>query len=183
VTSPAALLDFFKKGEVPRDVRLLAAKGGLETRAQEQLAIIVHLVNDPDEEIRSAAEATLRRVPSEPLMKVLALPDTPIALREFFAARGVAPAPAAGPAVEVDEPLVNIESVESAEDGDQGDPGDPREEDEGDARETATQAVAKMGFTQRLKAAVKGTREMRAEQPQAERTGSRIDRAHDQRLR
>ena len=37
---PTPLLDFFKRGEVARDVRLSAAKGELAPRAYEQLAIL-----------------------------------------------------------------------------------------------------------------------------------------------
>jgi len=167
VSASSPLLDFFKKGEVPRDVRLLAARGGLETRAQEQLAIIVHLLDDADQDIRTTAEATLGVIPVESLKKLLARSDTPVALREFFAARGVAPAAAAQPPPQADEkadaddPLVSAESaadeaddfeVQGAEDANQAE----------DGRETVTQKIAKMGFTQRLKAAVKGTREMRS---------------------
>ena len=49
---PTPLLDFFKRGEVARDVRLEAAQGTLAPRAYEQLAILVLLVEDPDREIR-----------------------------------------------------------------------------------------------------------------------------------
>ena len=45
---PTPLLDFFKRGEVARDVRLLAAQGALAPRAHEQLAILVLLLEDPD---------------------------------------------------------------------------------------------------------------------------------------
>ena len=44
---PTPLLDFFKRGEVARDVRLLAAQGALAPRAHEQLAILVLLLEDP----------------------------------------------------------------------------------------------------------------------------------------
>ena len=39
--SLSPLLDFFKRGEVERDVRLLAAQGALAPRAHEQLSILV----------------------------------------------------------------------------------------------------------------------------------------------
>src|SRR5207342_2358452 len=51
VTGPTPLLDFFKRGEVPRDVRLLAAQGALAPRALEQLSILVLLLEDADEEV------------------------------------------------------------------------------------------------------------------------------------
>jgi hypothetical protein len=156
VTAPTPLLDFFKKGEVPRDVRRLAAQGGLQTRAHEQLAILVVLVDDPDAEVRGLAESTLNRIPVESLQKFLGRSDVSIGLREFFADRGVFPdeIPSLEPAIDI-EPLVPVDNVESVESL-------PAEEfDENEDRETAVQRVAKMGFTERLKAAVKGTREMR----------------------
>ena len=48
------LIDFFRRGEVARDVRLLAAQGALAPRAQEQIALLVLLSDDPDPEIRRA---------------------------------------------------------------------------------------------------------------------------------
>ena len=101
MTGPTPLLDFFRRGEVARDVRLLAAQGGLATRAHEQLGILVHLLEDADPEIRETADATINRIPPEALHAFLARPDAPAALREFFAARGVAAA--AVPAVVLDE--------------------------------------------------------------------------------
>ncbi len=149
MTGPAPLFDIFKKGEAPRDVRLLAARGGLATRAEEQIAILVHLLGDADAEIRELAGTTLNRIPQEALRKFLARPDVGVDLREFFADRGIFPDEI--PAIDADEPLLESSEGEA-----------PEEFDESEDRETATQRVAKMGFTQRLKAAVKGTREMRA---------------------
>ena len=37
---PSPLLELFKRGEAARDVRLLAAQGGLGVRAHDQLAIL-----------------------------------------------------------------------------------------------------------------------------------------------
>ena len=63
MTVPTPLLDLFKRGEVDREVRLLAAQGGLATRAQEQLGILVVLLEDRDQQVRETAEATLSRIP------------------------------------------------------------------------------------------------------------------------
>src|SRR5258707_1013445 len=46
------LIDFFRRGEVMRDVRLLAAQGALAPRAQEQIALLVLLSDDPDPELK-----------------------------------------------------------------------------------------------------------------------------------
>lgn len=146
---PTPLLDHFKRGEVEREVRLEAAQGALATRAYEQIAILALLVEDPDREIRDAAEETLRRIPRETLSAFLGRSDTPLDLREFFGDRGTFPDEIAPVAVDAEEPLVAPPAQEDfgAEDED---------------RETATQKLAKMGFSDRLKAAVRGSREMRA---------------------
>lgn len=152
MSGPTPLLDFFRRGEVARDVRLLAAQGGLATRAHEQLGILVHLLEDADPEVRETADATLNRIPPEALAAFLARPDAPAALREFFAARGVAAA--AVPAVVVDEdaPLLDTDP-----DGD-----DLDLPEEAEDRSTVVQRLGTMTFPERLKAAVKGSRELRA---------------------
>ena len=145
---PTPLLDFFKRGEVAREVRLEAAQGALAPRAYEQIAILAMLVEDPDREIREAAEATLSRIPHETLAAFLGRADTPLDLREFFGDRGIFPDEIA-PVLDAEEPLV-APAIEE----DFG--------DEDEDRETATQKLAKMNFSDRLKAAVRGSREMRA---------------------
>ena len=142
---PTPLLDFFKRGEVDRDARMLAAQGGLAARGQEQLAILVHLSEDRDPEIRETAEATLSRIPGEALKGFLARSDVSIGLREFFANRGVFPEQTPTIVVE-DEPLVSRQDD------------DEEYDDKDETKESATQKIAKMSFTERLKAASKGTR-------------------------
>lgn len=144
---PTPLLDFFKRGEVERDIRLQAAQGTLAPRAYEQLAILVLLLEDPDREIRDTADETLNRIPVDVLEKFLARSDVPVDLREFFGDRGIFPAEIPPIEVDFDEPLI--------------DTADP-EADEEMERLSGTQELAAMTFPQRLKAAVKGTREQRA---------------------
>jgi hypothetical protein len=151
MTTPTPLLDCFKRGDVTRDVKLLAAQGAIAPRAHEQVAILIMLLEDAEPEIRDTAAATLDAIPRPALEAFLARPDVPTGVTEFFAARGVAPSSdtQAGP----DDPLVDTaESItEPLEDG------TPEQR-----REGITQQLAKMGFSERLKAAVKGSREMRA---------------------
>ena len=71
------LLDFFRRGEVARDVRLVAAQGALAPRAHEQLGLLVFLLSDTDPEIASTAESTLQAIPTEALSAFLARSDTP----------------------------------------------------------------------------------------------------------
>jgi hypothetical protein len=144
---PTPLLDFFKRGEVERDVRLQAAQGALAPRAHEQLAILVLLLEDPDREIRETADETLNKIPVEVMEKFLARTDVPVDLREFFGDRGIFPAEI--PPIEVDEDAALID--ESGDDA-----------DEDADRLSGTQELAAMNFPQRLRAAMKGTREQRA---------------------
>lgn len=148
MSAPSPLLEFFKRGEVARDVRLLAAQGGFAPRADEQLAILVHLLDDADPEIRQTADETLNAIPVPALSAFLARPDVSIGLREFFADRGIFPD--VDVTIEFDEALI-----------DTGEDDDPDLSNETLDRETVTQKLQKMNFTQRLKAAVKGTKEMR----------------------
>lgn len=141
------ILDFFKRGEAARDVRMLAAQGTLAPRAHEQLALLILLLDDQDPEIRSTADQTINKIPEEALKGFLARSDVSVDTREFFADRGVFPADI--PLIEVDEPLIDTEPDDS-------------ELPAAGEREGVAAQLAKMSFPQRLKAAVKGSKEMRA---------------------
>jgi len=145
---PSPLLEFFKRGEAARDVRLLAAQGGLGVRAHDQLAILVLLLDDPDPEIRTTADATLNRIPSDVLSRFLGRSDIPIGIREFFADRGIFPAGDA--ALDSEQPLVEAEHD------------DAFAADEDEDKDTVSQKIAAMSMPEKLKAATKGTKEMRA---------------------
>jgi hypothetical protein len=156
VTRPTPLLDFFKRREVARDVRLLAAEGALAPNTHEQLAILILLLEDLDAEIASTASHTIDRIPVAALAAYLARADVPSGLREFFAVRGVHPADTPGP--DGEDPLIDTSPAEPVEL-----PKEAAAPADGEAaRESLTQQVLKMGFSDRLKAAVKGSREMRA---------------------
>ena len=144
---PTPLLDFFKRGEVDRDVRLQAAQGTIAPRAHEQLAILVLLLEDPDREIREIADDTLNKIPVDALEKFLASADVPVDLREFFGDRGIFPAEIPPIEVEFEDPLIDLGAEGNEEDGE---------------RVSGTQELANMNFPQRLRAAMKGTREQRA---------------------
>jgi hypothetical protein len=148
MSEPSPLFEFFKRGEVARDVRMLAAQGGFAPRADEQLSILVHLLDDPDPEVRQTADDTLNNIPVQALAAFLAKPDISIDLREFFADRGIFPD--GDVVIDFDKALID----NSGED-------DPDLENESLDRETVTSKLQKMNFTQRLKAAVKGSKEMR----------------------
>jgi hypothetical protein len=90
----------------------------------------------------------LNNIPQAALAAFLASPDVSIGLREFFADRGIFP-----------EGDVTIDFSQALIDTDEDD--DPDITNESFDRETVTQKLQKMSFTQRLKAAVKGSKEMR----------------------
>ena len=150
MSGPTPILDFFRRGEVARDVRLLAAQGTLAPRANEQLEILVLLLEDADPEIRQVDDATLNRIPVESLQGFLARSDVSIGLREFFGDRGVFPSEI--PPIDVDDPLIDTAPSEFVEE----------EEGTEAQRGSIMQRLQQMSFTERLKAAMKGTKEMRA---------------------
>ena len=141
------LIDFFRKGDVARDVRLQAAQGAIATRAHEQMALLVLLTGDADAEVAAAANATLGLIPPSTLAAFLARTDVPEEMREFFATRGVAPSEEA--AAEADKPM-----VDTAE--------GPEIADEEDDEKSAMQRLQEMTVPQKMSRAMKGTREERA---------------------
>ena len=147
----SALLDFFRRGEVARDVRLLAAQGSIAPRPLEQLAILMILTSDSDSEIRATAEATLALLPLDVLARFIARADVSADLREFFLKRGV-PADAP-PAPDVEEALPDVDETGLSLDLEAAGP---------DVTLTFTQRLANMGVPEKMKCATKGTREMRS---------------------
>lgn len=143
------LLDFFKRGEVARDVRLLAAAGMLAPRALEQIGLLALLTEDGDDEVCRTAEATLAAIPKESVAAFLGRSDVPEGLREFFRGRGIEPVPGfdAG-----DAPLVDPEGAAAPADTEEG------EEDQ----QSITQKLALLGVADRMKAAMKGSKSERA---------------------
>lgn len=54
-----ALVEQFRRGGVPRDLRLLAAQGALPLGPEDLLELLIDLTADADEEVQSTATATL----------------------------------------------------------------------------------------------------------------------------
>jgi hypothetical protein len=135
------LLDCFQRGDVPRDVRMLAAQGALAPRADEQLALLVYLVDDADAEVAATASATIEMLPADGVAGVLARPETTTWVREFFGARGITPAAQAS---DGDGPLIDASGPDGQADEDRATP------------------MHSLTVPARLKLAMKGTREQRA---------------------
>jgi len=143
------LIDCFRRGEAARDVRLQAAHGILSPRAHEQVALLVLLSDDPDPDVARTAAATIGGLPVEALRAFLARAETPAEIREFFAARGIEPAPpqSASGASDPNEPLLDAGSGSSSTAGDEQDP----------------KVLSSLPIVERMKLAMKGSREQRAQ--------------------
>ncbi len=141
------LLEFFKRGDVAPDVKLLAAQGALAPRAHEQLGLLALLVKDSDSEIAATAEKTLQSIPQDKIAAFLARPDVPSELKSFFASRGVEPGAAA-----MDNEGALIDTSPKTEDVD----------DDKDDEQTALQRLQNMNVPQKVQRATKGSREERA---------------------
>ena len=150
MSAPAPLLDYFRRGEVSREVRLAAAQATIAPPAHEQASILILLASEPDQEIRAAALATLDRIPRDVLEGFLARADVAPEVLIYFAERGARPGPV--PASD-DGPLIDTATENEA----------AIQELETETRaETVLQKLQHMSFTERVKAAMRGTREVRA---------------------
>ncbi len=145
----------FRRGEADPDVRLHAARGALAPRALEQLALLMVLSADPDVRVRDAAAQTIDRIPPPSLAAFLGRAEVPDAMRQWFATREAwTPAPAGE--VDPDAPLIDA-SADAAAAGDLAAAlVDAKTEEE------ARQVLSLMTVLERLKLAMRGTREQRA---------------------
>lgn len=144
--SAMPLLECFIRGEVDPEVAMLAAQGALAPRADEQLAILVYLVTHDETHVATVAGQTIAALPLEAVAGLLARPDASDTVVQFFAARGITPGSVATENVEA--PLVDIDpDVTAAPDADAPPERIP---------------LNAMTIPQRLKRAMKGTREERA---------------------
>ena len=135
------LLECFIRGDVDPEVSLLAAQGALAPRADEQLAILVYLVTHDETHVATVANQTIASLPVDAVAGLIARKDTSEKVLEFFAARGIVPGAVA--TEDTDAPLV-----------------DTGEEPE--AVDPAKVPLHAMTVPQRLKMAMKGSREQRA---------------------
>ena len=136
------LIDCFRRGEAARDLRLLAANGVMALPALERLALLVLLTDDQDPEVLAAANATIARLPEAALRSFLARGDVPGEIRQFFGERSITPA-ADADRLPDDESLLESEAST---------------EELPDDRQTP---LANMSILDRMKLAMKGTREQR----------------------
>jgi hypothetical protein len=141
------LVDFFRRGEVAGDVKLLAAQGALAPRAAEQLAILMILLDDADAQVAARALETIDALPRRGVADFLARSDTPAEMRAFFGSRGIEPSDT--PAPDSAEPML--------------DGGDAAElADAGAAEDAQRRPLSMLSVMERMKLAMRGTREQRA---------------------
>jgi hypothetical protein len=154
----------FRRGDVPREVRLLAAQGTVAPRAHEQLAILVLLTGDRDPDVSRAAEQTIAALPLDPLTGFLGRCDVSGDVRAYFAARGILPA---ATAMEVsDAPLIDLDTDAPLDDLERelegilgaGVEPDAAEEEAGEGR----RSISLLPVIDKIKLAMRGTREQRA---------------------
>ncbi len=153
------LLESFRRGDAPLEVRFDAARGHVAPRGQEQLALLALLVDDEDAGVREAAEELLARIPVASIAAVIARADTPVDLVRFFGGRGVSPV--VGPetsAVDDEAPLVGAADTWDTIDEN----ADPNAGGGETPSQSVTQQIQQMSIVERVRAAMKGTREMRA---------------------
>jgi hypothetical protein len=140
------LIDMFRRGNAPRDAAMLAAKGVLAKRAHEQIALLVLLADSPDAEIAAQANATIGRLPAAALTEFLARPDVPAEIREFFEKRAGNPhAGAKGAGTTGDDDDDDLPDVPEGTD------------------EEVSKILANLPVKDRMKLAMKGNREQRAQ--------------------
>jgi len=70
-------VDQFRRGGVPRDLRLMAAQGALPLKPADFIELLHHLMKDVDDEIRASAGSTLGAMPADELRPIIKDRDTP----------------------------------------------------------------------------------------------------------
>jgi len=142
------LVDFFRRGEVARDVRLLAAQGAFAPRALDQLALLLILKDDGDADIAASAASTLDRLPRPAVEAFIGRSDVPGEIRQYFTALGFSPG---GVVEDADAPLVDNAPTDGTADA-----------AEAVSETTDAKALSSLGVVDRMKLATRGTREQRA---------------------
>jgi hypothetical protein len=155
------LVDQFRRGDTPRDMKLLAAQGGLAATAHEQLALLVLLWDDADREVADTARATVEALPPEALRAFLARGDAPAEMKTFFGQLGVTPG--TEPAADASTPL--LDQPDEDDDEDQEDQEDQEDAATTDSHTSKAEPTILSGLPvkKKVKLAFKGTREQRAQ--------------------
>jgi hypothetical protein len=81
------LVEQFRRGGVPRELRLMAAQGVLPLKPEDLVEMWTGLVGDADEAVRAAAESSLSAFPVAELQPMLKSRDTPSAVLAWAVTR------------------------------------------------------------------------------------------------
>ena len=81
----SALVEQFRRGGVPRDIRLMAAQGILPLKPEDLLELWAGLASDQDEEVRGIASASLIAFPAADLLPILQSRETAATLLSWAA--------------------------------------------------------------------------------------------------
>lgn len=71
------LVDQFRRGGVPKDLRLIAAQGALPLKLVDLLELLEHLLQDSDPDVHAAAKTTFAAFPVPELLPLMKDRDTP----------------------------------------------------------------------------------------------------------
>jgi len=74
------LVNQFRRGGIPRDLRLLASQGALPLKPTDLVELLHHLLRDVDQEIRDTAGATLNGMSVDELLPIFKDRETPAAI-------------------------------------------------------------------------------------------------------
>lgn len=123
---------------------MLAAQGALAPRVHEQVGLFMLLSDDPDPDVARTARDTIDRLPAVAVGRFIGRKDVSEPMRAFFVARGV-------------EPVEPVEGADVEE--------DPLVDSEPDIKAAPVDApvLAGLPVLQRLKLAMKGSREQRGQ--------------------
>lgn len=162
--SASPLFDLFRKGEVPREVRWLAAQGSVAPTVHEQLSILVLLTGDRDADVAAAARRTLDGLPREAVANFLTRPNVSDDVRAYFEAQGVVVGTTGGGG---DSGAVSISDLERELEGllATGTPQveDPAVTDAADGADATRRGnIAMLPIIDKMKLAMRGTRDQRA---------------------
>jgi hypothetical protein len=78
--APNPLVEQFRKGKVPRELRLMAAQGALPLKPEDLVELLHHLLRDGDATVAETSEKTLAGIPVSELLPILKDRATPPAV-------------------------------------------------------------------------------------------------------
>jgi hypothetical protein len=175
-SNPPRIADVLREGTAPLLIRRKGAQGELPVPPIEKFEILVILTQDPDEEVRAQALATLKACPAEQLRDVLRDPSCPPATLEFAARylierreellEALLENPALRPELQdlilsrMGSQPVSV-AAGSANDPEAQSPETAGEAEAARARETTLQKIHRMSVAEKIKCALTGSPEER----------------------